>query len=237
MTDALSVFADFAQGFSVADVGLVLRDAPAGLSVKALNPEAQKVDSYEIGVRGEWETIQASLAAFYNQSDLGTTFDRNTLEVIRAPERVYGLEAAVDMQVSDRWNIGSTLSLVEGENDVDGDDEYQALNGFRINPLKLTAYVENETAPGWQNRLQLLYSGNRVRALDDGVNFRGVGDYVTLDLISSLKLGSGTLRLGIQNLLDNQYFTPTSQLLRTRNNDSYTAAPGRTISLQYFLEF
>ncbi|HCF27092.1 MAG TPA: hypothetical protein DEV81_07785 [Cyanobacteria bacterium UBA11049] len=56
-------------------------------------------------------------------------------------------------------------------------------------------------------------------------------------IISSLKLGNGTLRLGIQNLLDNQYFTPVSQLLRTRTNDSFTAAPGRTISWQYFLEF
>ncbi len=237
LTDTVSVFADFAQGFSVADVGLVLRDAPAGLSTTALNPEAQKVDSYEIGVRGEWDTVQASLAAFYNESDLGTTFDRNTLEIIRAPEKVYGLEAALDLQLSDRWSIGSTLSYVEGENDVDRNGEYQALNGFRINPLKLTAYVENETAPGWQNRLQLLYSGNRDRALEDGVDFRGVGDYVTLDLISSIKLGDGTLRLGIQNLLDNQYFTPVSQLLRTRTNDSFTASPGRTISLQYSLEF
>lgn len=147
LTDTVSVFADFAQGFSVADVGLVLRDAPAALSVNALNPEAQKVDSYEIGVRGEWETVQASLAAFYNESDLGTTFDRNTFTIIRAPERVYGLEAALDWQISDRWTTGSTLSLVEGDNDVDRNGEYLALNGFRINPLKLTAYVENETAP------------------------------------------------------------------------------------------
>ncbi len=237
LTDELSVFADFAQGFSVADVGLVLRDAPAGRSVGDLNPEAQKVDSYEVGVRGTWDNLQASLAVFYNESNLGTTFDRNTFTIIRAPEKVYGIEAALDWQVSDRWNVGSTLSFVEGESDVDRDGEYIALNGFRINPLKLTAYVEHETAPGWQNRLQLLYSGSRNRAFDDGVDFREVEDFVTLDLISSLQVGSGTLRLGIQNLLDNQYFSPVSQLLRTRTNDSYTAAPGRTISLQYVLEF
>jgi len=237
LTDEINVYADFSQGFSVADVGLILRDAPVGLSVTSLNPEAQRVNNYEVGVRGQWDTVQASFAGFYNQSNLGTTFDRNTLAVVRAPERVYGLEAAVDVQPIQRWRLGSTASFVEGENDVNRDGTYQALNGFRIPPVKLTAYVENETLPGWQNRLQLLYSGNRDRAFNDAVDFRAVESFLTLDLISSLKLGDGTLRLGIQNLLNNQYFSPASQLLRLRTNDSFTAAPGRTFSLQYSLQF
>jgi len=237
LTDAVNVYADFSQGFSVADVGLVLRSAPAGFSVTSLRPEAQRVNNYEIGVRGQWDTVQASLAGFYNQSNLGSTFDRETLAIVRAPERIYGLEVAVDVQPTERWRVGTTLSLIEGENDVDEDDNFEALNGFRIPPLKLTAYVENETLPGWQNRLQLLYSGNRDRAFDAGVDSQDVDDYFTLDLISSLTLGGGTLQLGIQNLLNNQYFTPASQLLRLRTNDSFTAASGRTFSLQYSMDF
>ncbi|HEY9846776.1 MAG TPA: TonB-dependent receptor, partial [Candidatus Caenarcaniphilales bacterium] len=237
LTDEINVYADFSQSFSVADGGLILRDAPAGLSVTNLNPEAQRVNNYEVGVRGEWDTVQASLAGFYNQSNLGTTFDRASLAVVRAPERVYGLEATVDVQPIQRWRLGSTASFVEGENDVNRDGTYQALNGFRIPPVKLTTYVENETLPGWQNRLQLLYSGNRDRAFNDAIDFRGVESFLTLDLISSLKLGDGTLRLGIQNLLNNQYFSPASQLLRLRTNDSFTAALGRTFSLQYSLQF
>lgn len=237
LNDNLSVFADFAQGFSVADIGLVLRGAPAGFSVTSLNPEAQRVNSYELGLRGNWDGIQASLAGFYNESNLGTTFDRETLDVVRAPERVYGIEAAVDAQLSDAWQIGSTLSFVEGENDVDDDGDYRPLTGFRIPPIKLTAYVQNETLPGWRNRLQLLYSGDRDRAFNDGVDFRDVDDYVVLDFISSLELGNGTLQVGIQNLLNNQYFTAPSQLLRLRTNDSYTAAAGTTFLVQYSLNF
>ena len=33
LTDQVSVFANFAQGFSLADIGLVLRNAPSGFSV------------------------------------------------------------------------------------------------------------------------------------------------------------------------------------------------------------
>ena len=237
LSNELDVFASFSQGFSVADVGLVLRGASAGFSVESLRPEPQKVNSYEIGIRGSWNAIQASLTGFYNQSSLGTTFDRETLEIVRAPERVYGLELAVDAELSQRWRLGSTVSYVEGENDVDEDGDYLPLNGFRISPPKVTAYIENETLPSWQNRLQLLYSGSRDRAFEEGVDPREVDSYLTLDYISSIKIGNGTLRLGIQNLLNNQYFTSASQLLRLGTNDTYTAAPGRTFSLQYFAEF
>lgn len=237
LTDQFDVFADFSQGFSVADVGLVLRGAQAGVTVESLNPEAQKVNSYELGVRGKWKNFQASLSGFFNESNLGTTFDRETLAVVRAPERIYGVEAAIDAQVSDTWKLGSTFSFVEGENDVDQDGNFLALTGFRIPPIKLTAYVENETLSGWRNRLQILYAGNRDRAFNDTVDFRSVDDYVTLDLISSLKLGRGTLQLGIQNLLNNQYFTAPSQLLRLRTNDSFTAAQGITFIVQYAVDF
>lgn len=237
LTEELSTFANFAQGFSVADVGLVLRGAPAGFSVTELNPEAQKVDSYEIGIKSQWERVQFSLAGFYNESDLGTTFERETFEVIRSPEEVYGVEAVLDYQINPQWQIGSSFSFVEGDNDPDDDGEFTPLTGFRIPPIKLTAYVENETLPGWRNRLQMLYSGARDRAFDEEIDFQEVDDCVVFDLISQIELVKGTLRLGIQNLLNNQYFTAASQLLRLRTNESYTAAPGITFSLQYAVEF
>ncbi|MEO1466032.1 MAG: hypothetical protein AAFR89_07345, partial [Cyanobacteria bacterium J06633_1] len=69
----------------------------------------------------------------------------------------------------------------------------------------LTAYVENETLPGWSNRLQALFSGNRD-LFADNTRFgrRPVDSYFVLDYISSIKMGSGTLQIGVENLLDNQ---------------------------------
>ncbi len=114
MTEQVNLFANFAQGFSVADVGLALRNAPAGFSVESLRPEAQKVDHYEIGVRGNWDTVQASLVGFYNQSDLDTTFTAPRT-ILRSPQKVYGLEATFDVQPSAAWQLGTTLSLVGGD--------------------------------------------------------------------------------------------------------------------------
>ncbi|MEA5506900.1 TonB-dependent siderophore receptor [Halotia wernerae UHCC 0503] len=232
----LSIFANYAQGFSLSDIGLALRNAQPGFSVETLNPEPQKVDNYEIGIRGQWDSLQASVSAFYNESDLGTTFTAPGT-VIRAPEKIYGLEAAIDVQPSSTWQIGGTFTLIGGEIDTNNDGDYESLDGFRIPPLKITAYVENETLPGWRNRLQALFSGNREVFTSNTTAFgrRPVESYLTVDYISSVKLGAGTLQLGLENLFDNQYFPVVSQL--QANDSAYAAARGRTLSIKYSVDW
>ncbi|MDZ8052738.1 MAG: TonB-dependent receptor domain-containing protein [Aulosira sp. ZfuVER01] len=232
----LSVFANYAQGFSLSDIGLALRNAPPGFSVESLRPEPQKVDNYEIGIRGQWDTVQASLSAFYNESDLGTTFTAPGT-VIRAPERIYGLEAAIDAQPSSTWQVGGTFTLIGGEIDTNNDSEYEPLDGFRIPPLKITAYVENETFPGWRNRLQAMFSGNREVFANNTTAFgrRPVESYFTVDYISSLKIGAGTLQIGLENLFNTQYFPVVSQL--QANDSAYAAARGRTLSIKYSIDW
>lgn len=231
LTDELNLFANFSQGFSVADIGLVLRSAPAGFSVNSLDPEAQRVDNFELGIRGEWRSIQASLVGFYNESELGTTFTAPGA-VVRAPERVYGVEATLDAQLSETWQLGGTISWAEGETDLDDDGDFTPLNGFRIAPIKVTAYVENETLPGWRNRLQALFSGSRDRFEDEAVfGQAAVDSFITVDYISSIKIGPGTLEIGIANLLDTDYFPIVSQLQTNELNNA--AARGRTIRIGY----
>jgi iron complex outermembrane receptor protein len=239
-TPEISVFGNFAQGFSVPDLGRVFRRPPAGV-VNILNSlqltEPQKVDNYEIGIRGQWENVQASLSGFYNYSDLGSAFNFNRatdfLETVRAPQRVYGIEAAIDVQPAQGWKVGGTATWIEGENDEDNDGKYLALNSITVPPLKLTAYVENEMLKGWRNRLQLLYSGDRDRAFNDGVEDGKISSFVTVDYISSIKLGQGELQIGIQNLFNNQYFPVYSQYFAPFFDSANYAGQGRTLSIGY----
>jgi iron complex outermembrane receptor protein len=132
------------------------------------------VDNYEIGIRGNWNSRQATLAGFFNSLDLEEDFEvtDETLRTIRAPQRVYGLEASLNWQPGGHWQLGGIATLLDGENDEDIDGDYIALNSITIPPLKLTPYLEHQTTPGWQNRLQLLYSGNRDRVFEDDVDGR-----------------------------------------------------------------
>lgn len=170
-TPEVSLFANFAQGFSLPDIARLLRRPPEGfnfgedLELSSLI----KVNNYEIGVRGEWLKFQASLAGFYNESDLGASvlFDdpKQPGRLVRAPRRDYGLEAAVDWQPGAGFALGGTLTYAEAEDDIDNDGEFLAISSFDVSPGKLTTYVEHESASNWRNRLQLLYVGNRERAL------------------------------------------------------------------------
>ena len=240
LTPEVNVFANFAQGFSVPDLGRVFRRPPRGV-VNILDSlqltEPQKVDNYEIGIRGQWDSVQASLSGFYNYSDLGSAFNFNPdtefLETVRAPQKVYGIEAAIDVQPVEAWKVGGTVTWTEGENDEDNDGRYLALNSITVAPLKLTAYVENQTLKGWRNRLQLLYSGNRERAFNDGIEDSKISSYITVDYISSIQLGKGELQIGIQNLFNNQYFPVYSQYFAPFFDSANYAGKGRTLSLGY----
>ena len=93
--------------------------------------------------------------------------------------------------------------------------------------------MENETLPGWNNRLQALYIGNRDRAFDAGIDPIGIDSYLVMDLISSLKLGNGTLSLGVRNLLNNQYLNVVSQINGGYDDSYAVASRGRTFTLNY----
>lgn len=243
-TDAVSLYASFSQGFSLTDIGLALRDAPGGAIVGRREMEAQTVDQYEAGVRGAWRSVQTSLAAFRTESELGTTSRGYDQPVVRAPERLYGVEATLDVQPTRALGMGGTFGWTEGESFVERDSTWRAMNGYRIQPWKATAYAEHQTLPAWQNRLQVLYSGDRDRAFNDRLNPNRVGfgeraveSYWVADWISSLNVGPGRLSLGVQNVLNRQYFPVVSQLLRTGGNSSYTAARGRTVNIGYSVSY
>jgi len=248
ITPELSAFVNFSQGFSVPRFLNFLGFPPTPStftidgSIDDLQP--QKVDQYEIGIRGNWDSVQFSLAGFFNQSDLGARLvqnDRGILELQRAPERVYGVEASVDWQPVENWQFGGVVGWNEGDRDPDDDGDFDPLNSFQIQPIKLTAYVQNQTTPGWQNRLQFLIVGDRDRA-NNALDSRGnpidpkpIQGYFLVDYISSIRIGEGTLQLGLHNLLDNQYSSVFSQALRGDINNF--AEPGRTVTVNYRLSW
>lgn len=238
----VGLFANFAQGFSIPRLNTVLGFLPAGTSIEdSFSLEPQKVNNYEIGVRGVWDDVQLSLAGFFNESELGSALivdPTGFTDVVRAPQRNYGIEFTADWSPTERWALGGILTWNEGEFDAQDDGSYLALSSVEVQPLHLTLYVENETLPGWRNRLQVLTVASRDRAFDDGVDQFEIDGYTTVDLISSVSLGSaGQLELGIQNLLNEQYFPVDSQERIGIQETRRFAAQGRTLSLRYRATF
>lgn len=249
LTDAINAFGNYSEGFSLADIGLVIRQPSAGFTLGDRQANPQQVDQYEAGVRASWSRMQASAAVFRNTSELGTSVGAN-LQVVRAPERVRGVELTLDVQPLERLRTGGTYTWSEGDfwTRVGTDSVWAPLNSFRIQPPKLTAYLEHRTLPRWSNRLQALHSGVRDRAYEaflarPGVNpaapafgERRVEAYTVVDFLSTVGVGRGTLSVGVRNLLNTQYFPIVSQLMPV-GNVSYSAAPGATLSVGYSIAY
>ncbi|PEN12596.1 TonB-dependent receptor [Longibacter salinarum] len=235
--DQVDLFGNFSQGYSVADVGRVLRSPPdtTAFTVESLRPEAQKVNSYELGLRGGTDNVSASVTGFLNTSEFGSTLsDFPELQLVRAPERIYGIEATLDARFNP-MRIGGTATFLEGKTDTDDDGDYETyLPGSRIPPAKLTGYVAYVPSDLWQVRAQVLHSGSRDRFDGSAATAFGQGDvdaYTVFDLSASVEAGPGTVGIGIENVFDTFYFPAISQWYNL--GSGYAAAPGRQVRLSY----
>jgi iron complex outermembrane receptor protein len=233
----VDAFVNFSQGFSLGDLGRVLRQAPPGFTLGSRSTEAQRVDQWEYGVRALGARVQGTLSWFRSRSELGTQID-TSFRVLRAPERIQGVEATLDAQPGARWELGGTVTWTEGEF-LDTDGEWKALNGFRIAPAKATAYAEHRTLPRWTNRVQVMALGSRDDAWEDGLGYGGrkVDGYATVDYLTTVRVGPGALSLGVENLLNELYFPLPSQLMANGSWTSHAAARGAVLSVGYRVSY
>lgn len=241
-TDQISLYGNFAQGFSIPSVGIALGLAADGSNfADNIQLEPQKVNNYELGVRGNFDDLTLSLAGFLSTSSLGSTLaidPTGITQLVRAPQRNYGVEFSADWRPSDRWRLGTILSWNEGDNNPENDDNdnYVPLSSVDIQPFKATVYLENETLPGWRNRIQALFVGGRDRAFNAGVDQFQVTGYTLVDLFSTINIGPGKLQFGIQNLFDNQYLPVSSQERFGVQEVRRFPGEGRTYSIRYSFE-
>ncbi|MGM0450266.1 MAG: TonB-dependent receptor, partial [Pseudomonadota bacterium] len=252
VTDTTEVFASYSEGFSIADIGRVLRDSGPveqladgsdnpdysvqNFEAESFESDAEKVDNYEIGTRYSGQRLGATAAVFYSESDGGTTFDDN-LNIQKNQEDIWGVEATADYRVTERTTLGGDLTWTEGIRD-DGQGGRIRLDGTRIAPLKVNAFVEDQTMDWWDNRLQISHVGSRdefanASGPDDNLGF-GQGEverYTLVDYVARFDAGPGELTLSVKNLLNEDYFPAISQSYNIPT--ARDKGQGRTIGAGY----
>ncbi|NOT21741.1 MAG: TonB-dependent receptor [Nitrospiraceae bacterium] len=247
LIDPLDLFFNFSQGFNVpvGSIDAALTGVTPGTNIALTKLQPQRTNNYELGLRGKWSKVQSSLSGFITKSSLGLNFDQFTNSLQRAPQSIYGVEATLDVQPYEGWRIGGSYTFVEGDQTIAFNPDVRTpINGFNIQPQKITGYLEHLTVPEWQwrNRLQVLYSGSRTRsnvAFASGLDPIGdpfsMTEYFVVDFIATVKAGPGTLRFGIENLLNQNYVAAFNQISFT-NSFNY-AARGTTATIGYSIAY
>ena len=230
-------YASYAEGYTIADVGRILR---------AINTSDVDVDNFldlrpvasnnrELGVEWNRGTLSASASYWWSDSKFGSLLVRNPdgiFDVVRRPIALQGLDLTLDWKAPvEGLTLGGAYAHTKGRTDTDGDGRMNAdLDGANIGPDRLNLYAGYETGPLAARVAARKYFD---RSFDNaGNDFKG---YTLFDASVGYHLGKHRLSLSVQNLTDKYYISYNSQTVGT--NDTYFAGRGRTVTLGVASEF
>lgn len=233
LVDGLIAYGSFAQGFSMADVGRVLR---------GINIPGQDVDTFldvspvisdntEVGLEYRRGPFQASAAAFRSESDRGALLVMvgGVYEVQRQATKIEGLELTARYDVTEAFRFGGAYSHLDGRTDMNGDGELESdLDGANIAPDRLLLWGEMD-----RGDVSLRLQGQHLfeRDFDGGDPRNSFEGYTLFDAVGVWRAPFGDVSLGVQNLLDEQYVSYFSDTQAPTDNLRYFAGRGRTLTL------
>jgi iron complex outermembrane receptor protein len=243
LVDGFVVYASYAQGFTLPDVGRVLRavSKPNQSVSTFLDVTPVVSDNIEVGVEVNAGPIQASLAHFWSTSKLGALLELkagDVFEVQRQRTEISGFEGTLSARTPiTGLKVSAAFASLLGKTDKNRDGVVDTdLDGLNISPDRVTLAADYQNGP-WRARL----SRNEFVArrftgigLDPRNNFDG---YTLFDAYVRYETSFGSIALSAQNLTDENYLSYDSDTRLPTNNLQYFNGRGRVIGLAFERRF
>ena len=239
VTDAAELFVGFSQGLDVSQPGRASSQGLGVDSVDQIELAPAVTDSYEVGARYLGARWDASLTGFFTDSELSsrTINPGGVLGLaipLRQPERIWGVEATLNVDVTEQWRVGGIAAYQDGEREVDGDT--RELQSNLVQPFRLAGYLEYDPFPWLSTELNFEYVPGSDRFPDSTAFGEGeTTELFLLDFAATARSDYGDFLLGVENLLNRQYILPGGEAQNSPR--FYFAQPGRTVRLAYRLQF
>ena len=238
--DGLRAYGSYAEGFTIADVGRILRGiTQTDVDVDAfLSLEPVVSNNRELGLEWDEGALKASASYFWSSSDFGSllVLRNDVFEVERQPIEIEGFEASLAWQTPiTGLSLSGGYAALEGQTDADDDGLVdEDLDGANISPdrVNLAAdYTSGRFSARAQARMYLEREFNDASTATD---FEG---YTLLDAFISYRADFGEISLAAQNLTDEFYVTYDSDTVRVTDNSRFFSGRGRTFTLSLRSEF
>ncbi|MHB1107118.1 MAG: TonB-dependent receptor [Lutibacter sp.] len=219
-------YISYSQGFSIADLGSVLRSAQAE-SIDDIQLEPAVTDNYEFGFLSKFNKFRFEAVGYYSTSNLGTGVvldeELNSFVPSKNPQKIFGGEISIDYIFQDnKWLIGASYSYVEGlKSSKENKNEFSYLGGDVIAAPKLTAYINWNPTEKISTSLTMVNLGDRnrfdpIQGSNGNWAFKHtefpVTGYTLLNLTMAYNIQPDiSVSLGINNLLNEYYLPARSQ--------------------------
>ncbi|WP_299596035.1 TonB-dependent receptor [uncultured Microbulbifer sp.] len=237
VTANLRAYANYSEGFSMPDVGRVLR---------GINQPDQDVESFldmrpiltqnqELGLDFRSESFGAQIALYSSDSDFGQRLALGAdgiYSVQREKTDVDGAELSGQWFASDTDTLEVRYAHTKGRYDVDGDGKVDTdLDGANIAPNRVNLSWARDWSDDLSTRIQAnwLQDRNFKNAADEIT--REFDGYTIIDASAQYRALGGEFALGLQNLTNEDYFTYHSQT--AGNNLRNFKGIGRSVNLSY----
>ncbi|MGB3740115.1 MAG: TonB-dependent receptor [Pontixanthobacter sp.] len=232
--DGLRAYASYAEGFTIADVGRILRgiSQPNVDIDDFLSLEPVVSNNREIGLEYDRGPLTASASYFWSSSEFGSllVLRNDIFEVERQPIEIQGFEASLAWRTPlPGLNLSGGYAALEGRTDGDADGMVdEDLDGANISPDRINLAADYATGPfsaRVQARMYLAREFNDVAAATD---FEG---YTLLDAFVAYRTSIGEFSLAAQNIADEFYITYDSDTVRVTDSSRFYSGRGRTFTL------
>ncbi len=248
--DTYSVWGKYGEGFKMPTAQQLYTSLPGTFFdlIPAPDLEPEEVESYEIGLRGEYDSgffaVNAFRAdysnfiqSFYNIPGTGQYTYRNLSTV-----DVWGIEAQAAWAFSDDLGVTFAASWQKGTQQVSPESDETP---HTLPPL--TAVISlRQDIPQYDLTLEAVATlASAVTETADPDDFKPAG-YGLLDLYASWEIvPNGVLNFGIQNVFDKRYFTANaatysqsaSAAVARSNPIELQTGPGRTFTVSFDMAF
>jgi iron complex outermembrane receptor protein len=241
LTDSWRVFTNYAEAFSMPDVGRVLRgiNIPNQSVESFLDLEPILTENTELGLEFNGAALDAQVAWFRSDSDLGQRLQRGSdgiYTVQREKTEIDGVEFRATWRVTAAHSLGLRYAQTDGRFDSNADGRVDSdLGGANIAPDRLNASWDRTWSDVVSTRLQINHLLDREFENASGAITARFDGYTTVDVSADVAAFGGVVTAAVQNLANEDYFTYNSQT--SPLDVRYFKGLGRTFRLNYQVSF
>lgn len=232
--EGVRAYGSYAEGFTIADVGRILRGiSQPGVDIDDfLSLEPVVSNNREIGLEYDRGPLTASASYFWSSSDFGSllVLRNDVFEVERQPIKIEGFEASLAWRTPlTGLVLSGGYAALEGRTDGDADGQVdEDLDGANISPDRINLAADYARGPLSARVQARMYLSREFNDAATATDFEG---YTLLDAFLAYRTDLGEFSLAAQNITNEFYVTYDSDTVRVTDNSRFYAGRGRTITL------